>query len=209
MHESSTVTYTGTLWRYLGVVPLWQRRTAPGRRSASAASTAATPARSAAATPRKPESHLRLAVPGSGGLSGGGGRRRRPQPRTAPAGDTPRNRPRTLSPRREGPCGPPRETIGPWKRLGAHETVEAGAARIPRDNAEALRLLGSASLGRTVFTRHALPTALAYARSVTDHVLLAGRSQVQTEEREDAEHHAGGYGERACRLDDAAGGVLA
>ncbi|MFJ2901459.1 MULTISPECIES: pyridoxamine 5'-phosphate oxidase family protein [unclassified Streptomyces] len=55
--------------------------------------------------------------------------------------------------------------------------VPAPARRVPLDGAEALRLLGSVSLGRIVFTRHALPTV----RPVR-HALDDGDIVIRTEE---------------------------
>ncbi|MGV9237309.1 pyridoxamine 5'-phosphate oxidase family protein [Streptomyces nigra] len=54
---------------------------------------------------------------------------------------------------------------------------EGPRRRIELDGAEALRLLGSVSLGRIVFTRHALPTVRA-----VNHVLDGGDIVIRTHE---------------------------
>ncbi|MEU6379899.1 pyridoxamine 5'-phosphate oxidase family protein [Streptomyces sp. NPDC046909] len=59
-----------------------------------------------------------------------------------------------------------------------HPAPAAPRRSVALDSSEALRLLGSVSLGRIVFTRHALPTV----RPV-DHVLDAGDIVIRTHER--------------------------
>ncbi|QFQ98119.1 pyridoxamine 5'-phosphate oxidase family protein [Streptomyces phaeolivaceus] len=72
----------------------------------------------------------------------------------------------------------------------AHDDSPAAAAphrRVELDSAEALRLLGSVSLGRIVFTRHALPTV----RPV-NHILDGGDIVIRTHETAALTSHAQG-----------------
>ncbi|MFJ5260072.1 pyridoxamine 5'-phosphate oxidase family protein [Streptomyces sp. NPDC088387] len=72
----------------------------------------------------------------------------------------------------------------------SHDDSSAAVAprhRVELDSAEALRLLGSVSLGRIVFTRHALPTV----RPV-NHVLDGGDIVIRTHETAALTSHAQG-----------------